>query len=83
MTPERWQQVKQIFQSAIERPADERAAFIRSECDGDESLAAEIESLFAAAGRFSLALKGWLVIGRLFCCMRYNSDKRSAQAACS
>jgi len=26
MTPERWQQIKQIFQSAIEGPPDERDA---------------------------------------------------------
>ena len=51
MTPERWQQIKQIFQSALERPADERAAFIRSQCDGDETLASEVESLLAAQDR--------------------------------
>ena len=59
MTPERWQQVKEIFQSAIERPADERAAFIRSQCAGDETFATEVESLLAAndqAGYFIEAL---------------------------
>jgi tetratricopeptide (TPR) repeat protein len=33
MTPERWQQVKQILQSALERKPAERARFINSACD--------------------------------------------------
>src|SRR3989442_15049026 len=55
MKPERWAQIKSIFFAAAEQPADERAAFIRSQCNGDESLAVQIESLFAAhdqAGSF-------------------------------
>jgi hypothetical protein len=47
MNPARWAQIKGIFHAAAEWPADERAAFIRSQCKGDESLAIEIESLFA------------------------------------
>jgi len=55
MDAERWAQIKPIFSAAAGRPADERSAFIRSECGGDESLAVEIESLLAAheqAGSF-------------------------------
>ena len=32
MIPERWRQVKQIFQSAIERPPAERDGFISEAC---------------------------------------------------
>ena len=59
MDAERWAQIKTIFSAAAGRPADERAAFIRSECNGDESLAVEVESLLAAherAGSFIEAL---------------------------
>src|SRR5262245_18105760 len=55
MDAERWARIKSIFFAAAEQPADVRATFIRSECGGDESLAVEIESLFAAkdeAGSF-------------------------------
>ena len=47
MTPERWQQIKAVLGGALERPADERAAFIEVECGGDPALRAEVESLIA------------------------------------
>src|SRR5829696_3565953 len=59
MDAERWARVKPIFFAAVERPADERSAFIRSQCGGDETLSSEIESLLAAhdrAGSFIEAL---------------------------
>src|SRR5215471_4451856 len=45
MTPERWQQVKQIFQSALERSPAERAAFVAQACAGDPALRNEVELL--------------------------------------
>ena len=48
MTPERWQQVKELFESALECAPDERAAFLDHACDGDESLRGEVESLLAS-----------------------------------
>ena len=48
MTPERWQQVKEIFQSALERAPGERSAFLANACGGDESLRKEVESLIAS-----------------------------------
>src|SRR5215470_15117782 len=48
MTPERWLQVKQIFQSAIECPLDERAAFLGRACAGDPNLRSEVESLISS-----------------------------------
>jgi hypothetical protein len=48
MNTDRWGQIKSIFNAAAERPEDERSAFIRSECNGDESLSSEVESLLAA-----------------------------------
>lgn len=50
MTPERWQQVEKIFQSALEREPAERAAFLDEGCAGDPSLRSEVESLIAAHG---------------------------------
>src|SRR5213083_2436331 len=48
MTPERWQQVKQIFQSAIERPLSERDGFISEACADDRELRSEVESLISS-----------------------------------
>lgn|SRR5262245_38014679 len=48
MTRERWKQVKQIFQSAIERPASERDGFISEACAGDPELRREVESLISS-----------------------------------
>ena len=48
MTPERWQQVKQIFQSAIERSPAERSAFVAHACAGDPALRSEVESLISS-----------------------------------
>ena len=48
MTPERWQQVKDIFNSAIAHGPAERSSFISQACSGDEELRSEVESLIAS-----------------------------------
>ena len=48
MTPERWQQVKEIFNSAITHRPEERGAFLSQACSGDENLRKEVESLIAS-----------------------------------
>ncbi len=48
MTPERWQQLKQIFQSALERNPAERSAFLDHACVGDVTLRNEVESLISS-----------------------------------
>src|ERR1051325_4508398 len=48
MTAERWEQVKQLFQAALERGPMERSAFLKSACGDDEELRREAESLLIA-----------------------------------
>src|ERR1039457_179532 len=48
MTPERWQQVKAIFDQAVDREPAARAAFLRERCGNDEELQREVESLLAS-----------------------------------
>ena len=48
MTPERWQQVKEIFNSAINHRPEERSSFVSHACSGDEELRKEVESLIAS-----------------------------------
>jgi eukaryotic-like serine/threonine-protein kinase len=48
VTPERWERIKDLFNSALARPAEERAEFLVEACAGDESMRAEVESLLYA-----------------------------------
>jgi eukaryotic-like serine/threonine-protein kinase len=48
MTPERWQQVKEIFNSAIKYGPEERGSFLSHACSGDTHLRSEVESLIAS-----------------------------------
>jgi serine/threonine protein kinase/tetratricopeptide (TPR) repeat protein len=48
MTPERWQQIEQLFHSALGQDRGERAAFLAQACLGDGRLHEEVESLLAS-----------------------------------
>lgn len=48
MMKERYLQLKELFQSAMDRPADERAAFLEKTCPDDPALRAEVDALLAA-----------------------------------
>ena len=45
MRPERWQQVKAVFYSALALPTDQRDGFLAVTCQGDDSLRREVEAL--------------------------------------
>ncbi len=45
MDSERWQLAKKVFQQAIERPEEDRRAFVERECGDDADLLAEVLSL--------------------------------------
>ena len=48
MTPERLQQIEDLYHSALEQDSAERAAFINNSCNGDEELRHEVESLLVS-----------------------------------
>ena len=48
MTPQLWAKIKPIFNHAIELPAQQREAYLRQACDGDEPMRQELQSLLAA-----------------------------------
>src|SRR5215207_9040719 len=48
MTPERYQRIKELFHSALERTAEERPAFLAEACGNDTALRAKVEALVAA-----------------------------------
>jgi predicted Ser/Thr protein kinase len=43
-SPERWRFLEELYRAAVERPADQRAAFLQESCP-DEDLRKEVESL--------------------------------------
>jgi len=45
VTPERWSQVREVFEGALERPAKDRAAYLRVVCSRDDELRQEVDSL--------------------------------------
>jgi eukaryotic-like serine/threonine-protein kinase len=47
LNPERWQQIEQVFQAAVEIEPAERTAFLERACSGDLDLLREVESLLA------------------------------------
>ena len=49
MTPERWQQIKHLCERALEREAEERAAFLTEACAADPQLRIEVENLLEHA----------------------------------
>jgi serine/threonine protein kinase/Tol biopolymer transport system component len=52
---EHWQQVKQVFEAAIEHPVEERGRFVEHSCGADPALREEVESLlrsYQEAGSF-------------------------------
>lgn len=55
MTPQKWQQIKDVFQSAIEIDSGRRSSFLREACRGDGELRNEVERLIVLheqAGEF-------------------------------
>ncbi len=69
MTPERWAQIRQIFDGALERSEVDRAAYLRVTCARDDELRREVESLLSShdvagdfldkpAANFSVSVSG-------------------------
>lgn len=48
MNPERWQQLKQLFEQALKHPLDERSQFLAQACGDDDDLRREAEALLAS-----------------------------------
>jgi serine/threonine protein kinase len=47
MTSDRWQRIEELYHSAREREGNQRAAFRKEACAGDDALRREVESLLA------------------------------------
>ena len=56
MNPEQWRKINELFEAALERPADERAPFLASACAGDEETRRRVEAMLAADERDDLLI---------------------------
>ena len=54
MEADRWARVAEVYQTALERPPDDRAAYLTAACAGDEDLRVEVASLLAQAEKPAL-----------------------------
>jgi len=45
MKPDRWLEVKRVFDAALKLPPGERPRYVLEACDGDDGLRLEVESL--------------------------------------
>ncbi len=60
MTAEHWQRVKHVFQTAVDQPVGERAAFVAVETEGDDGLRGEVEKMLRhASGAGPLDRPAW------------------------
>jgi serine/threonine protein kinase len=48
VNPERWQQLKQLFEQALKHPPDERSQFLAQACGDDDALRREAEALLSS-----------------------------------
>jgi serine/threonine protein kinase/tetratricopeptide (TPR) repeat protein len=49
MTPERWQQIRDVLEQALELAPGERSAYLNRACSSDQSLRREVETLLASS----------------------------------
>jgi hypothetical protein len=49
--PQRWERIKGLYHAALDRDANERAAFLAEACAGDELLRGAVESLLDCDAR--------------------------------
>src|SRR5262245_9070150 len=48
MSPEQWQKIHELFEAALERPAEDRAAFLERACAGAEETRRRVEAMLEA-----------------------------------
>ena len=52
ITPEQWSRIESLLHAALDRPPDERSAFLDGACGGDAKLRSDVASLLEAHERF-------------------------------
>jgi serine/threonine protein kinase len=58
MTPERFRQIRDLFEAVVERPPETRGSFLAEACEGNAASQAEVERLLVAHRRDTNLLAG-------------------------
>src|SRR5262245_60261673 len=58
MTPERYKQIDQLFEAALQLTPDKRSAYLDEACNGDGELRKEVEALLVADFRAKATIEG-------------------------
>jgi eukaryotic-like serine/threonine-protein kinase len=74
MEPERWQEIERLYHSALKVDPNQRAAFLREACAGDEALRQEVEALLANEGE----AKGFIEAPALEAAAKMAADNRQS-----
>jgi serine/threonine protein kinase/tetratricopeptide (TPR) repeat protein len=56
MSPERWQKINEVFEAALERPGEERSAFLARACADDAELRQRVQAMLDADKKTDLWL---------------------------
>ncbi|MCM3902482.1 MAG: protein kinase [Pyrinomonadaceae bacterium] len=56
MNPEQWRKISELFEAALERPVEERAAFLAHACAGDDETHRRLRAMLAADARDDLLM---------------------------
>ena len=80
METERFHLIKEIFQAALERPPEERDAFLAAACAGDEELRREVETLLAQPSETFLATPAMEQHAGLFVCDDHSEENDQLRA---
>jgi serine/threonine protein kinase len=58
MQPEQWQKIRELFEAALEQPAEQRAAFVAHASEGDEEIRRRVEAMLAVDAGGHLPIDG-------------------------
>ncbi|HEX3083697.1 MAG TPA: hypothetical protein VHP99_04180, partial [Pyrinomonadaceae bacterium] len=56
MDSEKWRKITELFEAALDCPADARPAFLEVACAGDEEVRRRVEEMLAADARQNLLM---------------------------
>ena len=59
MGPLRWREIERLFNEAMDRPQDQRAAYLAGACAGDDELRGDVEALLAHKSSSALDRPAW------------------------
>ena len=76
MEPERWKQIDSLLQSVLEHPPDDREAFLRQACAGDQALEREVRSLLMAQQKAGSFLESPAIEAAAMAIAKQNKDPR-------